>query len=75
MLQIADKISIGLLGVIAAGKTTITRAMEDSCFKTHLTDHLLEGNFWVPQNTHVSPEGLAEDLFARYAQDPKRHAF
>lgn len=70
-----DNYNIGLVGVIGAGKTTLTEAVQDSQYSAHFLELLLEGNFWVPQTISTSKEGIDQDLFQRYAQDPQRYAF
>ena len=42
---------------------------------THLLDHLLLGNFWVPPQLHISEEGISQELFDEYSRDQKAYAF
>ncbi len=75
MLHVQDNITLGLLGIIAAGKTTLTEAAQNPEFTHNLLDPLLLGNFWVPPTVSISPEGVNQRLLDRYGEDPQGVAF
>ncbi|MEK6900875.1 MAG: deoxynucleoside kinase, partial [Nanoarchaeota archaeon] len=75
MLQIPDNINLGIFGGIGVGKTTTTHALRTPEYKTHLLDHLLLGNFWVPPQIHISEEGISRELFEEYSRDQRAYAF
>ncbi len=72
MLQLEDKITIGIAGPIKAGKDILAKYAKD--YQNTLFQSL-QGNFWIPQQLTIINEQQNVDLFERYSQHPQQYAF